>query len=232
MKIHKKYLKKHSIHSIYFIYVIIVYGLFKTIFSYSSLTLFILITAGSIPLSIILKNYRPKIKSNPGNLITLIRSFTIPLILVFILIKSKFLLVTLYSLNLILDYLDGFIGRKTRTDTKTRRKIDNEFDSIALVYLTITSAINQWIPRWMIIIGLMHYIFYLSLTIRNKLWKKNHRLPKSRMRRVIGAFSTTLLLPIILISQKNIITFLGSLMVISLLYSFIRDWLIVTGKIK
>jgi len=69
-------------------------------------------------------------------------------------------LVTLASIALALDFVDGWIARRTATQSALGAKLDGEVDAFLILVLSIEVAPSM--GAWVLLIGLARYLFYAA----------------------------------------------------------------------
>jgi phosphatidylglycerophosphate synthase len=67
-------------------------------------------------------------------------------------------LVTLASVALALDFVDGWLARRTSTESPLGAKLDGEVDAFLILVLSIEVAPSM--GAWVLLIGLARYVFY------------------------------------------------------------------------
>jgi phosphatidylglycerophosphate synthase len=68
--------------------------------------------------------------------------------------------VTLASIALALDFVDGWLARRTRTESALGAKLDGEVDAFLILVLSIEVA--PTVGGWVLLIGLARYLFYAA----------------------------------------------------------------------
>jgi phosphatidylglycerophosphate synthase len=66
-------------------------------------------------------------------------------------------LVTLASISLALDFVDGWVARRTATESALGAKLDGEVDAFLILVLSVEVAPSA--GAWVVAIGLMRYVF-------------------------------------------------------------------------
>ena len=69
-------------------------------------------------------------------------------------------LVTLASIALALDFLDGWLARRTRTESALGARLDGEVDAFLILVLSIEAA--PTVGGWVLLIGLARYAFFAA----------------------------------------------------------------------
>jgi phosphatidylglycerophosphate synthase len=135
-------------------------------------------------------------------------------------------LVALASVALVLDLVDGWVARRTGTESELGARLDMEMDALLVLVLSVL-AVGSLGP-WVLLIGLMRYLFVLA----------GHRypwlcgpLPPSRGRKVVAAVQGVVLvvacasvLPVAVVTVATVAA------LATLLLSFGRDTLWLAGQ--
>ena len=69
-------------------------------------------------------------------------------------------LVTLASIALALDFVDGWVARRTKTESELGAKLDGEVDAFLILVLSIEVAPSA--GAWVLVIGLARYAFFAA----------------------------------------------------------------------
>lgn len=138
----------------------------------------------------------------------------------------------LYTLERLLDYFDGYVARITGQETQLGVILDMEFDGLDFL-IAIALAI-QWgrLPVWYLVLGLARQLFVAGIWLRRRWHKPVFDLPPSDHRRLIAGFQTSfasvVLWPVL---NESITLFAGAFFALALIFSFGRDWLVVSAVI-
>ncbi|RIK44907.1 MAG: hypothetical protein DCC55_00815 [Chloroflexi bacterium] len=138
----------------------------------------------------------------------------------------------LYSLERLLDYFDGYVARITHHETRLGVILDMEFDSVGFLIAVMLAIQYGQLPPWYIVLGLARQLFVLGLWLRRR-WKLPvYELPPSEQGRLIAGLQTTFASVVLWPTIAPQITQLASyLFAVPLIYSFGRDWLVVSGVV-
>jgi CDP-diacylglycerol--glycerol-3-phosphate 3-phosphatidyltransferase len=139
----------------------------------------------------------------------------------------------IYITAALLDLLDGIVARHADHVTRLGERLDTLFDALGLLTAVLTGiALNQ-LPLFYLAVALAYYVFSVGMWVR----RHNGRMviplkPRPAARLIAGfnmGFVATALLPI----YRPPATTIGALVfMIPLLTGFLRDWLVVSGRIK
>lgn len=130
-------------------------------------------------------------------------------------------LVGMAAVALVLDLVDGWVARRTGTESELGARLDMELDALLILVLSVLVAVA--LGPWVLLIGLMRYLFVLAGSRYPWLCAP---LPPSRARKVVAAVqgvvlvvAATALLP----GSTATVAVFGALL--ALLWSFGRDTL-------
>lgn len=91
-------------------------------------------------------------------------------------------LVVMTSVALALDLADGWVARRTGTESELGARLDMEMDAVLVLVLSMLAAVSLGV--WVLVIGLMRYLFVLAG--HHYPWLCGP-LPPSRARKVVAA---------------------------------------------
>lgn len=171
-----------------------------------------------------------------GNVLTISRGMLIALLSGFLLVSPptgalRWLPGILYAGSILLDFLDGYLARRTGTTTVLGRTLDVEFDALGLLVAPLLAVRYGQLPLWYLAVGVARYLFVGGIRIRQ--WRSLPvvPLPPSRVRRVLAVLQMLVvsgsLLPIF---QPPLTTVVATVAMIPFLAGFFQDWLAVTRK--
>ena len=139
----------------------------------------------------------------------------------------------LFTLGELLDYVDGYLARKTDYLTRLGDSLDLEFDSLGML---IGSGLAVWyrvLPWPYLIIGAASYLSRLGIWIRRRSSKPARELHASTSRRPIAGlmmgYLSVMLWPIV---EPPATTLAGLFFLVPFLASFTRDWLVVSDAVE
>ena len=138
----------------------------------------------------------------------------------------------LFTFGQLLDYVDGYLARKTDHVTRLGESLDLDLDSLAML---IGAGLAVWyrvLPWPYLIIGAASYLFRLGVWIREWASKPVLKLHASTSRRPIAGlmmgYLSVMLWPIV---EQPATTLAGLFFLAPFLASFMRDWLVVSGAV-
>jgi phosphatidylglycerophosphate synthase len=137
-------------------------------------------------------------------------------------------LVGLASVALSLDLVDGWVARRTGSESELGARFDMELDALLIAVLSVLVAVS--LGPWVLLIGLMRYAFLLAG--RYHPWL-NAALPPSRARKVVAAVQGVVLVVAASPVLPRALAAVAVLVALAaLLWSFGRDlrWLAVARR--
>ena len=172
-----------------------------------------------------------------GNRLTLLRGLAISMVAGFLFSPwptgwLAWLPMLLYTAADVADYLDGYLARITNHATKLGERLDMEYDGLGMLIVSLLAVWYGQLPWWYLSLGLARYLFVFGLWWREKRGMQNRPLPHSVHRRVFAGFQmgfmSSVLWPIM---PPEFATIAGTTFAIPTALGFLRDWLIVTGRL-
>jgi len=139
----------------------------------------------------------------------------------------------LFATAELLDYLDGYLARRSERQTELGVSFDLALDNLGML---IGSALAVWyrvLPWPFLTIGFAGYLFQLGRWARRRSGREVRELPPGSSRRPIAGlmmgFLSAVLWPIL---KPPATTLAGLFFLAPLLVSFARDWLVVSGLVN
>lgn len=172
-----------------------------------------------------------------ANAVSLIRGILLFLLAGFLFLPRPTIALTwlpaaLYTADRITDLFDGYIARVTRRESKLGAMLDIELDGLGLLVAVILGVQYGLLPAWYLLLAISRQLFVAGLWFRTRLHLPNADLPPSDNRRLIAGFQTgfltVMLWPHLSPEVTHLIAYLFAL---PLIYSFGRDWLVVSHVI-
>lgn len=172
-----------------------------------------------------------------GNQLSLMRGLAIGCVAGFLfspwpLGKLGWIPVLLYTLADVADYFDGYIARKTHHATRLGETLDMEFDGLGMLVVSVLGVWYGMLPWWYVMLGLARYFFILGIWWRNRFNKPVYELHPSVHRRLFAGvqmgFMSAVLWPII---PAEATTIAGTIVALPTAVGFLRDWLVVSGRL-
>jgi CDP-diacylglycerol--glycerol-3-phosphate 3-phosphatidyltransferase len=139
----------------------------------------------------------------------------------------------LFATAELLDYLDGYLARRSGRQTELGVSFDLALDNLGML---IGSALAVWyrvLPWPFLTIGFAGYLFQLGRWARRRSGREVREFPPSSSRRPIAGlmmgFLSAMLWPILKPPET---TLAGLFFLAPLLVSFARDWLVISGLVN
>jgi phosphatidylglycerophosphate synthase len=130
-------------------------------------------------------------------------------------------LVVIASVALSLDLVDGWVARRTNSVSELGARLDMELDALLILVLSVLVAVS--LGPWVLLIGLMRYLFVLAGS--RYPWLVGP-LPPSRARKVVAAVQGVVLVAAVVPALPVALAVAAVLAaLLSLLWSFGRDTL-------
>ncbi len=131
------------------------------------------------------------------------------------------------------DLLDGFAARKQKRETELGKRLDIETDAAGLLTASLVAVALGRLPVIYLLVGLAYYPFILGIWVRRRRALPVFALQQRPYARIIAGFQMGLvgmaLLPIFNPAFTSIAAFI---FMAPLLIGFMRDWLVVSGRMK
>lgn len=138
----------------------------------------------------------------------------------------------LYMTERVIDFFDGFVARYTRRETKLGSILDMEFDGLGILIAVGIAIQLDHLPLWYLILGLGRQLFIFGIWVRQRLGWPVFDLPPSDHRRLIAGFQTGFISIILWPTWTTEVAMVAAwLFAVPLLFSFGRDWLVVSATL-
>jgi len=139
----------------------------------------------------------------------------------------------IYITAALLDLVDGIVARHTDHVTRLGERLDTLFDALGLLTAVLAGiALNQ-LPLSYLAVALAYYVFSAGIGVRRRTGRMVIPLkPRPAARLVAGlnmGFLATALLPIF---RPPATTIAAMVFMIPFLAGFLRDWLVVSHRLK
>lgn len=134
-------------------------------------------------------------------------------------------LVSLATLALLLDGVDGWVARRTRTDSLFGAHFDMELDAFFILVLCLALIVLGKVGPWVVLIGAMRYVFVMAGL---RLAWLQHPLPPSQRRKAVCVWQVAaLMLALLPMVDTSAAAWLAATALAGLVASFGRDigWL-------
>jgi CDP-diacylglycerol--glycerol-3-phosphate 3-phosphatidyltransferase len=137
----------------------------------------------------------------------------------------------MYLLAALLDYLDGYIARITRHETRLGEVLDTDIDAVGLLVASIAAIGYNQLPVFYIAAGLAYYGLNGAVWIRRKTGRPVAPVtPRPGARLIAGiqmGFVGTALLPVL---SPTALAIAAMIFILPLLTGFVKDWFIICGR--
>lgn len=169
-----------------------------------------------------------------GNWLSLIRGILLCLLAGFLFLPRPTIALTwlpalLYTADRVTDLFDGYLARRTQRVSKLGTMLDIELDGLGLLIAVLLGVQYGLLPVWYLLLAVSRQLFVMGLWLRRRAGLPNRDLPPSDNRRVIAGFQTGFLSVMFWPLLTPAVTNLAAvLFAIPLIYSFGRDWLVVS----
>lgn len=136
---------------------------------------------------------------------------------------------TLFAIAASLDAVDGYVARATDAVTELGERLDVELDALTVLVGVLVAIAAGGAPVAFIAVGIARYLFVFGIWTRRRLGLAVYELPRSQVRRVLGAGTMVAiwftLLPVL---EEPHTRMLVTIVMIPFLLNFTRDWLAIS----
>jgi CDP-diacylglycerol--glycerol-3-phosphate 3-phosphatidyltransferase len=138
----------------------------------------------------------------------------------------------LYTLARLVDYVDGYVARLTRYETKLGSILDMEFDGLGVLIAVLLAIGYGHLPLWYLPLAFSRQLFIFGIWLRRRRGMPVYEMTPSANRRIIAGYQTGFLSVTLWPSFTPPAATLAALIFGGVLAaSFVRDWLVVSGAI-
>jgi CDP-diacylglycerol--glycerol-3-phosphate 3-phosphatidyltransferase len=139
----------------------------------------------------------------------------------------------IYMTAALLDLLDGIAARHTDHVSRLGERLDTLFDALGLLTAVLAGIALHQLPLSYLAVALAYYVFSVGIQIRRRTGRMVIPLKPRPAARLIAGFNmgfvATALLPVY---RPPATAIAAMVFMIPLLAGFLRDWLVVSGRIK
>ncbi|MFZ0728236.1 MAG: CDP-alcohol phosphatidyltransferase family protein [Desulfobacterales bacterium] len=139
----------------------------------------------------------------------------------------------IYIAAALLDLLDGTVARRSGHVTRLGERLDTRFDALGLLCAVLVGIGLNQLPLFYLAVALAYYVFAVALVLRRRSGRGLAPLrPRPAARLSAGftmGFVGAALLPLF---RPPATTLAAGVFMIPLLAGFLRDWLVVSGRIE
>ncbi len=138
----------------------------------------------------------------------------------------------LYLLVALADLLDGYIARKQNHETELGQKLDMATDAAGLLVAGMVAVALGRLPIAYLLVGMAYYLYTFAIW-----WRRRRGLPVITWRarpyaRIIAGCQMGLVAMVLLPMFDRLFSFIaGYLFMTPLLLGFVRDWLVISGRL-
>lgn len=138
----------------------------------------------------------------------------------------------IYIIAALMDYVDGYLARVTRSETRLGEWLDTKIDALGLLVAPILAVGYERLPIYYISVSLAYYLFQFGIWHRKKNNKPVVRLKPHPAKRMIAGFQMGLVsMALLPMFSRPVMTIAATIFMIPLLAGFLRDALVVSGYV-
>ncbi len=138
----------------------------------------------------------------------------------------------LYTFAALADLFDGYLARRSGLATPLGEALDLELDALGMLVAVALAVRLGALSAWFLPLGLARYLFALGLWLRLRRRLPVRDLPPSRARRPVAGLTMGFLCAALWpIARPPATTLGGVVFLLPFGLSFLRDWLVVSGRI-
>lgn len=139
----------------------------------------------------------------------------------------------LYAAVAGLDAVDGAVARGTGTVTETGTRLDTETDALGLLVGAMAAIRLGMAPAAYLLVGLARYAFVAGVGWRRWRGKTVRPLPPSHLRRINAGVGMAVVIVLLApLPGPTVSRMLALVAMVPFLAVFLRDWLLVTGRLE
>ncbi len=138
----------------------------------------------------------------------------------------------LYTLARLVDYVDGYVARITHHETKLGSILDMELDGFGVLIAILLGIQYGSLPLWYLPLALSRQLFIFGIWLRTRRGLPVYEMTPSANRRIVAGYQTGFLSVALWPSfVPPLSTLAAVIFALPLLFSFGRDWLVVSGAL-
>jgi CDP-diacylglycerol--glycerol-3-phosphate 3-phosphatidyltransferase len=138
----------------------------------------------------------------------------------------------LYILAALADYADGYLARITNHETRLGEAFDAKMDALGLLIAPLLAISFGQLPIYYAAVGAAYYVFIFGIWLRKKSGRPLVELQPYPEARILAGFQMgfigVALLPVF---SPPVTTIAALIFMTPFLIGFVRDWLVVCGRI-
>ena len=136
----------------------------------------------------------------------------------------------IYLVAALLDYLDGYVARVMRSQTRLGEWLDTQIDALGLLVAPVLAIGYDRLPVYYISVSLAYYLFQLGIWHRKQNNQTVMDIRPHPAKRMIAGFQMGLVAAALLpIFSRPVMTVAATIFMIPLLAGFLRDALVAGG---
>lgn len=136
----------------------------------------------------------------------------------------------LYTVARLIDYVDGYVARITRHETKLGSILDMELDGFGVLIAILLGIQYGTLPIWYLPLALSRQLFIFGIWLRERRGLPVYEMTPSGNRRIVAGYQTAFLSWALWPSlQPPLSTLAAIVFAVPLIASFTRDWFVVSG---
>jgi CDP-diacylglycerol--glycerol-3-phosphate 3-phosphatidyltransferase len=173
-----------------------------------------------------------------GNMATTLRGMLIGLLAGFLFVPrpgigvSAWAPAALYTLAILVDYLDGFLARVTDHLTVLGERLDTNFDALGILIAPLLAVVYGQIPVWYLLVSAARYLFVFGSWWLKRRGQTLYNLDDSPTRRAMAGLQMGLISVVLWpLFTPPATTLAATLLMLPFIGGFVRDWLVVSGRI-
>jgi len=126
------------------------------------------------------RKWTPQEKFGFGNQVTLIRITCVLLLSFFWETITNNIIVLVGLIIFLLDILDGWLARRFKLSSEFGDHFDKESDAFFMLTLCLLAIFNDRLGEWILIVGILRYVFVLAIPILNTKESKEQKSVRGR----------------------------------------------------
>ena len=138
----------------------------------------------------------------------------------------------IYIIAALMDYVDGYLARVTRSETRLGEWLDTKIDALGLFVAPVLAVGYDRLPIYYISVSLAYYLFQCGIWYRKKNNRSIIELKPHPAKRMIAGFQMGLVaIALLPVFSRPVLTIAAIIFMIPLLAGFLRDGLVVCGYV-
>ena len=132
------------------------------------------------------------------------------------------------------DWLDGFLARRTHSETRLGEQLDMRVDIMGMLVAPVVAVTVGRLPVWYLVLSFAAVIFHGALALRPAMGQPSHleRLRPSAHARAFAGFQMALVAAAFVpLLHGDVVRLVATVFMVPSLAAFLRDWLVATGRL-